>query len=320
MILFRSLFFLLLTFLFTKIAIAREPDIVLMPGDSGVDNKSLLSLDLRYQIGSEWGKKEITLKNLKKYPQHFRNAARATVRVSGGTGFYLGKFQGKHLLASNHHVLPNAQSCLGKDVHFKILNKKYKCTKYFGHWTNIDFSLFSIDVEDEEDEIILEQNKLEFNFDQELRQNQELLTIGFGIANNPLRRLVGDTSKDCKVFSKLGEYKFMSDPDAYNPGSYKAWSFALGCDVSHGDSGSAIVDRNSGKVVGIIWTGRIPKSSKVQSSKYLDNLLKTDSSEIWTELNYAVPAEKIKEFLLEQVALNSFSKEDEEVLLQFLES
>jgi hypothetical protein len=89
----------------------------------------------------------------------------------------------------------------------------------------------------------------------------------------------------------------MADPDELNPGSYQAWSFANGCDVSHGDSGSAMVDRDSGDVVGIIWTGRIPKTPDIQDSKVLDDLLRTQSPRIWKELSYAVPAAKIREVL-----------------------
>ena len=102
----------------------------------------------------------------------------------------------------------------------------------------------------------------------------------------------------------------MPDPDALNPGTYDAWSFANGCDVSHGDSGSAMVDRKTGKPIGLIWTGKIPKSPKVQQSQYLNEILQKQSPEIWTELSYAVPAAKIREVL--QAASNDSNTDSQD--------
>ena len=295
-------------------------ELVLLPGDHevSVDSKSLLELDSRYQVGSEWGKKALTREGLDAYPPSFRKAALATLRVGGATGFYVGEYNGYHIVATNHHVMPRASSCLGRSVRFKLLEKSFVCKKFFGHWTDIDFALFAIEVNKPEDVTLLSKIKLSMDFNSQPFPGQELLTIGFGVANNPVRRIVGNIDSDCKVFSEQGDFRFMADPDVLNPGPYKAWSFALGCDVSHGDSGSAIVDRESGQVVGIIWTGKIPKASKVQNSDYLDDMLASNSPEIWMELNYAVPASKIKEFLQSLINRGSLDQDTTETLAQFI--
>jgi hypothetical protein len=126
--------------------------------------------------------------------------------------------------------------------------------------------------------------------------------------------MVANGDSDCKVFSPTQDFRLMPDPDALNPGTYDAWSFANGCDVSHGDSGSAMVDRKTGRPVGLIWTGKIPKSPQVQSSRYLAELAAGQSEEIWTELSYAVPASKIKEVLLSALSEGSVSPEDSALL------
>jgi hypothetical protein len=115
-----------------------------------------------------------------------------------------------------------------------------------------------------------------------------------------------------------GEYRQMADPDRWNPGSYRAWSFAMGCDASHGDSGSAIVDRESGRVMGIIWTGRIPKNPAVQSSQTLTQLFRSGDEMIWQELSYAVPAPKIKE-TLERVVSGNMPEDSKRILRALLE-
>lgn len=297
-------------------------DLVFLPGDHEIsrDLKSLLNLDIRYQLGSEWGKKAVKFDDVSSYPLSFQKAALATVKVGGATGFYIGEHNGYHLVATNHHVLPRRGACLGRKVKFDMLGKSFVCKKFFGHWTDIDFALFAIDVKSQEDAQALSAISIDMDFYSQVYQGQKLLTIGFGAANNPRRQLVGNIDADCKVFSQAGDYRFMDDPDVLNPGSYKAWSFALGCDVSHGDSGSAIVDRLSGKVVGIIWTGKIPKKSKVQDSAYLSQMLSNNSPEIWMELNYAVPATKIKEVLQNLIDRGNLDEITTSTLQQLLDS
>jgi hypothetical protein len=259
-----------------------------------------LALDERYRIGDEWGKKPVTAEQLRSASPAFRRAAMATAKLTGGTSFYLGHFAGHHVLATNHHVCPQAWQCVGRSAKFPFLgDRSFKVVKFFGTWSDIDLTLVAIEVADWDQNAKKELAAVAANFDfrAELYPGQALLTIGFGSGDNPRGVMVGNQDSDCKVFSGRGEYRFMGDPDAFNPGPYKAWSFANGCDVSHGDSGSAMVDRETGRIVGIIWTGKIPKSEQVQSSAWLDQLLSRGGDEIWTELSYAVPAQKIGEVL-----------------------
>ena len=251
-----------------------------------------------YQIGDEWGKKPVTASEISHQPA-LAHIAYGTARVDGATGFLLGKFAGKYVMATNHHVCNGTGGCRpGAAVKFPLLRKVYRVETFYGSWPEIDLSLFTITV-DPADEASLQNASNPFAFDLPIRQGEPLATLGFGVAENPGRQLVGNWDSDCKVFSADGDYRLLRDPDEINPGTYQAWSFALGCDVSHGDSGSAIVDRESGRVIGIIWTGKIPKNEKVQSSAYLDQMLATQSPEIWTELSFAVPNVKIQSKLQE---------------------
>jgi hypothetical protein len=109
--------------------------------------------------------------------------------------------------------------------------------------------------------------------------------------------MVANQDSDCKVFSETGDFRKLADPDDFNPGPDKVWSFANACDVSHGDSGSAYVDHRTGDLIGLVWTGRIPKSPQVASSAYLDGMLAAKSPDIWKELSYTVPAASIRDGL-----------------------
>lgn len=250
-----------------------------------------------YRIGDEWGKKAVSLPDLENSTEAFRRAALATAKVQGATAFFLGQFNDHWVMATNHHVFPRASSCLGTQVEFPLLKIRTKCVSFFGTWSDIDLSLFSIQLKNPQDGIALKAVAGNFAFRKDVFTGEDLMTIGFGVAGNSGRNLMAAQDSDCKVFSTTGEYRFLADPDSLNPGTYRAWSFANGCDVSHGDSGSAMVDRKTGEVMGIIWTGKIPKAAAVQSSAYLDKLIMTGGEEIWKELSYSVPAVKMREFL-----------------------
>lgn len=249
-----------------------------------------------YQLGSEWGKTAVTRKQLQAETAIFQRTAAATASLSGGTAFYLGRFDGHAIVATNHHVCENLKACVRLNARFPVLGKKAKVTKTLGSWPEIDLSLHIVDI-DPKDEAAFAAVAQNFSFGNELYRGQPLITIGFGSAGNPYRQLMVGQDSDCKVFSDRGEFRFMHDPDGIKPGGYQAWSFSVGCDVSHGDSGSAMVDRLTGEIVGIIWSGRFPKIAAVQDSKFLDGLLIHPTEDIWTQLSYAVPAVSIKTFL-----------------------
>jgi hypothetical protein len=254
-------------------------------------------VDPTYQIGDEWGKKQVTADSLAHATAAFRRAAMATAHAGGATSFYLGEFAGYHMMATNHHVFGNADDCMSGSLDFPLLNKSFQCAQFFGSWSDIDLALFAIQVDSPDDAQALSGVAANFAFSQDTYAEEPLLTIGFGIAENPGGELMGNQDSDCKVFSRKGEYRFMADPDSINPGDYKAWSFANGCDVSHGDSGSAMVDRVTGQPVGIIWTGKIPKSPEAQSSATIQGWLSSHDENVWQQLSYAVPAAKMGEFL-----------------------
>jgi hypothetical protein len=265
-----------------------------------------------YKIGDEFGKKPVVASALEAATPAFRRAARATARVGGATGFYIGKFAGAHVMATNHHVQPT-MSCGGRSVTFPMLGGlRLRCERVLGTWPNIDLSLFVVTVAPA-DEAKLAEVAANFTFYDDIAQGADLITVGFGIAGNTTRTMMANQDSDCRVMSATADYRLLADPDELNPGTYKAWSFSHACDISHGDSGSAMVDRTSGKPVGIVWTGRIPKSDRVQSSAYLQSL-GTDHADVWKELNYAVPATKMREHIATVIAAPNTPSETRTIL------
>ncbi len=270
-----------------------------------------------YRLGDEWGKRPVTSEGLAKETPAFRRAALATARVGGATGFFLGVFQGKYVMATNHHVYSAPSACRNATIRFPLLGIQAQCEEFLGTWSDVDLALFTIRLSDPSQGEKLQAVAKNFSFRKSISLGQQLITIGFGTAGNSQRQLMGNQDSDCYAFSDSANFRQMADPDQWNPGSYRAWSFSLGCDVSHGDSGSAIVDRNNGDVVGIIWTGRIPKSEQAKSSENLKQMFFSQDEAIWQELSYAVPAEKIGEHL-SRLLESSLPESTKQVLRELL--
>jgi hypothetical protein len=253
-----------------------------------------------YQIGPEWGKRATTRDGLSQETAVVQRASKATVRVrlmfGGATGFVLGERGGKILFATNHHVIEDQGSCDGAKITFEMLDlPEYQCDEVVTTSTDLDLTIFTVKgIADSERAAVLAVAK-SFTT-QPPKKGAGIVTVGYGVAGNPGQRsLMIGMDADCKVYSPDGETRYMADPDTYNPGPYKTWMFATGCDVSHGDSGSAMVDRTTGEVVGIISTGKIPKNPVVREAAFLTRIFDESAEEVWQELSYAVPASKILE-------------------------
>src|SRR5688500_3227633 len=111
----------LLLVLFVVFGVRSAQAHALLPEGRGFDRQGLArfearAFDDRYRIGDEWGKAPVTDKQLSEETAVFRRAAMATARAGGGTSFYLGKFAGFHVMATNHHVFPAAWNCLGNNI------------------------------------------------------------------------------------------------------------------------------------------------------------------------------------------------------------
>ena len=278
------------------------------------DFREVIKLDLleragypisNYQIGPEWGRFEITDEVMAKETPEFNKLVNATASVGGATGFYLGVHNGIHVMATNNHVIKDESGCYMATVGFQDRSGQIFegfCHHVIGTWKDVDFTLFEARFTPQNAAKMSGRESL-MRFDAPIQKGRDLMMAGFGIAGANTRRLYrGTHDSDCKVYSKDNEFRYMPDPDQVNPGEGKVWLFALGCDISHGDSGSAIAARDNGDLIGIISTGRIPKNPKVRESAYLDQIYADGSEDVWGELGYAVPAAKIAEYMRRQVS------------------
>lgn len=254
-----------------------------------------------YQIG-DWGRLFLSPQALYMSPyESLRKALSATANIAqpfvgNGTAFYVGEYRGEFLMATNEHVC-SFKKC-PDTLFFETLGEVFLVKKVLGAWPTIDFSLFTIEVPAEQ-KASLRGKELLFDFATPIEKGQLLVIAGYGVAGPSRGRMTYTHDTHCKVFSESGDYRLIQDGDEINPTESLVWSFASGCDISHGDSGSAVLDRSTAKVVGLAWTGALPKpeDGRLRDRTYVNALFEDGGATLWTELTYNVPAVKIHEHL-----------------------
>ena len=292
------------------------------------------------------------------FPEHFKRLGRSTVyfRIfyNYGTSFYVGKntHDGKtyYIMATNYHTpcgtstvcdrninpIGTSRSVYNGYVSFPVYGYGFNYISFIGAWWDIDFALYAFEIyggprNKRVRDINLTNAKLEFDFTSDIYPGQELVMAGYGENHNPknatypnkgTNSLMFGFDKDCKVFSPRNDFPKQMDPYTLNPASYSVFSFAHGCEASAGDSGSPVLDRKTGKVVGITWTGaaKANTNSNIKNSEYIHTnyMNKKDAFE---NLVLAVPAPKIKTFLEDWVTKNNatLSEIQKRLLRKFLD-
>lgn len=303
-----------------------------------------------YQLGSEWGKVPVQAAEVDGLSTPLARIAQATARVryvlpemymgagekTMATAWYAGQFDATHVMATNFHVAEDLRDrdCLfqprdeeTKKIQFEskiwfeltqnssLSGERLECDHVIGRWKEIDFALLAMKAPSSDAAQRLAGLGRNFAWKPEIHRGQALLTVGFGLAFNDESVMMKNEDADCRVLSGDNEFRQLLDPDTINPGGYAAWSFAHGCDISHGDSGSAFADRQSGDLIGIVWTAGTSDAGHpdwVRDSNLLARLMELHPENLWgvlsgdgkryqtqAELAYSVPAAKIQERLLE---------------------
>lgn len=282
---------------------------------SSVDNgrfDAQSSTSSPYRLGSSWNR--INLLSQPQYLQdmQIRRIALATAKIVSafniGTGFYLGKIDGEYLVATNYHVFANVLTCglttFAPLVKFTLAGVSGICKRIIVDLPDIDLIIFSLEKSNAIENGLKDILPLRFAFDLDITKGTPLVTVGHGKALNEDLLPHIEMSEDCRVLSPSSRYKILSNPDPDDHLKLQVWSFATGCDLSPGDSGSAVLNAKTGHVLGIFWASPSPKPTVYQVSDYLRNIEDEESRDVWKNLSYAVPSIVIKD------KLNDFVKDE----------
>lgn len=274
-----------------------------------------------YQMGSQWDRRAVNKSWFEGRDQYVQQLVQSIVKIGSSSGIFLGFYEGRAVLATNAHVITNEENCKLSRIEFAYLGLRVRCTQVIGAWPSIELSLIIVDFFKISDREKVKNFGKNFAFSSPIENGQPLTVMGFGRADNKKRNLTFADDGDCKIFSGTGQFRFMLDPDETLVTDRRVWSFAHGCDISHGDSGAPLVNRYNGEILGIVWSGKTPKAKKFQDSSYLNEIFESKSSEIWSELGYAVPSSIIYKFLVEYLSKSpqSLSPDSQKILSSILE-
>lgn len=235
-----------------------------------------------YQIGEAWDR--TTMEDPKHFPYQVFQLYR-TGMGEVGTGVYLGKFAGRHIVMTAAHVYPELSSCYNEVnflVHHRSLRFYVTCSDWHYKFEDNDIMLFSIQTENEEHLNLLQAPT--FNMVHEL--GEALNLVGINSDYNYNFSWSVDDKKDCRLLS--AQEKILVDPDCGIPqnDALESWSLPIGCDGKHGDSGAPVYDKDH-RLKGLLWTGKYPKMD--QTSDLLLSDLISQSGSLWKNYNYMVP-------------------------------
>ncbi len=225
--------------------------------------------------------------------------------INRGTGFYLGLHKGKHLVLTNSHVM-DKNECEGARVTFltRSLNTfTFSCNEILLNLyqrEQSDLTLFSVKFNGHEDKL---GSGLKLDLSYSPIAGEELAIIGFGIKKAPSRMIdfrlkrftpLLSMDNDCVIASPTGVTVF------FGGSSQVDHTFATGCDVATGDSGSAILNRNTGEVVGLLWgmgSDATDKYKQQNSEYFMNEVVGKNHSMVWKNLSYGILLSQLQEKL-----------------------
>lgn len=210
-----------------------------------------------YQIGNEWNREFMTKELLvdpllqKAFFSYGTAVLEKEKKIFPNGVVYLGEVLGKHLIAVPYHQLTQAKlngpkySCADFSYIFPgVKENPVRAGEVLLEMPEADQAICEIFLQEKEHRLV----GAHWNWQNSLEQFQPLLVMGRG-SQDPKLRLSFDRSQECKV---LGDPK---NPQWFqNKGYPGSWRLAMGCDVSHGDSGSAVYFRESGMLAGFVTT------------------------------------------------------------------
>ena len=276
------------------------------------------------QVGDEYSK--ISYKNLYHIQENpyidkqIENTVLITIdRINShkGTGFYIGEHNGKQVFITNSHVL-SATQCGYAKITFLTKNlgtKEVECesillsiTPDFEETNELlhkgsDITVFTIKKSDLNNFI---GNGLEIEWSEPIVSKTSLSQAGFGSKNANRQNSKNDfkmklsTDSDCVISSKDNQLYMISSFGINN-------TFLTGCDMAQGDSGSSVISKNSGKVVGLIWgmgDGKENNSSGfwnsfsrnqyIVSSIYWNELIGSSDQRLFQSSSFAISLKSLR--------------------------
>ncbi len=277
--------------------------------------------DPHFQIGSKFERSFHT--NLEDIPQAFQKAALSVAQFGSSTAFYVGRHEGKDIMATAAHsalsraknythdltyyqenskvlcrIFVNSEDSPLRDFQFNLLDTVFECKSLVAIYPELDLAFFELVPKDTFD---LSPYGIEFSSTESFSKGSPLYSLSYsGFKNTGYISFdLGFTKGPlCSSFVGSNEIDYLESYDDLTQESLYVPSFPIGCDASPGDSGAPLLNQN-GSLVGMLWSVSNSKNQYVPNEDHLKGLLQKtvpySSKElnfVWLNLNYSLSLEK----------------------------
>jgi len=243
-----------------------------------------------FWIGQDWSRQIVTQEFFDQQPSSIQKLILHTAKIDIGRGHGTGIYLGRGLMLTNSHVV-RGRECRNLAIQFWNHPENISCRRILWSDRDVDAAILEID-----DQTLYHLEGYRLNNRRSLPLfTERVATAGFGTTLNPHFGMTIDSSSECTVVSN-DEMRFMPPPGTSPELAYNVWAIPLTCDTSPGDSGAAVIDRDSGELVGLIFGGRLRKKQQIN----IETINNQDAM-IWDQLSYAIPIREImKRFMTDR--------------------
>jgi len=256
--------------------------------------RSLAQTPDPYQVGDAFSRTPVSIQNPRIHPLT-QKIARGLGTLRGATAVFLGSKEGIGYFSTAWHVCAERNSCVGSQIQTEVSREPLRVVETIYSDPSIEFTLLKVVPESRNSRIFSQ--LIAPSFSEEIKKGMPLVIFGYGGHKNPNKRLTQGGDAPCRVLSKTNEMRLVFSPNDLNQTGKRTWSLSVGCDLSPGDSGAPVFSKETAKVIGFVWTGKIPKLEEVQSDKRVFFLSSQNHPKVWSEFNYIVPVKAINQAL-----------------------
>jgi hypothetical protein len=253
------------------------------------------------QFGNRWDRKIVNQVAVQNYPkdyiEYFRSVAKIQVLGGNATAFYLGKHAEEYIFATNNHVLPYSSLCRFATKLTFFDGQETLCKRFLGTSRKFELTLFSVVKSDKVNRFLDSLKPFRFDFINPPQHQEKLITIGYGGHNNGMGELSFVDDELCMVASQTSDFRLVDGEMILSKGKAtpaQTLSFMHSCEGSRGDSGSPLISKKTGLVIGVYWGGKTPKGPRMRDPEYIRRVINENRDKvIWSKFNMATPSIEI---------------------------
>ncbi|MFG1494554.1 serine protease [Halobacteriovorax sp. ZH4_bin.1] len=257
-----------------------------------------LTMAKRYIGGDEWNRQKLTQEVFLSQKATIQELILRTVKVVNerqkkvGTAFLYKQDETSYTFLTNYHVISGQREC--HDSKILIINEEFKkfrgkCERTLDSGSiksGSDYTYFTV-KKTNRISFLESISDIKLNYPTP-KAGDRLVSVGFGAGKANLRRYDASIIQDKDCVYLTGNIDLIFNKDKVRD------VFFTACDAQSGDSGSAIMNSDTGDIIGLFFgVADQTKNNPLSSSEVWDNL-GTDFMEFYTNSSMSIDLKTIQ--------------------------